>query len=48
MFDFLNLTDDAQERDIEQALTQHITRFLLELGAALRVGTPVPAGCGRR
>jgi predicted nuclease of restriction endonuclease-like (RecB) superfamily len=33
IFDFLNLTEDAQERDIEQALTTHITRFLLELGA---------------
>ncbi|MFL9913680.1 PDDEXK nuclease domain-containing protein [Paraburkholderia sp. RL17-337-BIB-A] len=33
IFDFLSLTEDAQERDIEQALTQHITRFLLELGA---------------
>jgi predicted nuclease of restriction endonuclease-like (RecB) superfamily len=33
IFDFLNLTEDAQERDIEQALTKHITRFLLELGA---------------
>jgi len=33
VFDFLNLTEDAQERDIEQALTRHITRFLLELGA---------------
>ncbi|VXC91600.1 hypothetical protein BURKHO8Y_580087 [Burkholderia sp. 8Y] len=27
------LAEDAQERDIEQALTRHITRFLLELGA---------------
>jgi predicted nuclease of restriction endonuclease-like (RecB) superfamily len=33
IFDFLGLTEDAQERDIERALTQHITRFLLELGA---------------
>jgi predicted nuclease of restriction endonuclease-like (RecB) superfamily len=33
IFDFLGLTDDAQERDIERALTQHITRFLIELGA---------------
>ncbi|WGS45781.1 PDDEXK nuclease domain-containing protein [Burkholderia sp. JSH-S8] len=33
IFDFLGLTENAQERDIEQALTQHITRFLLELGA---------------
>ncbi|KVZ09730.1 PDDEXK nuclease domain-containing protein [Burkholderia ubonensis] len=33
VFDFLGLTEDSQERDIEQALTRHITRFLLELGA---------------
>jgi predicted nuclease of restriction endonuclease-like (RecB) superfamily len=33
IFDFLNLMENAQGRDIEQALTQHITRFLLELGA---------------
>jgi predicted nuclease of restriction endonuclease-like (RecB) superfamily len=33
IFDFLELTESAQERDIETALTQHITRFLLELGA---------------
>lgn len=33
IFDFLGLTESAQERDIENALTRHITRFLLELGA---------------
>jgi predicted nuclease of restriction endonuclease-like (RecB) superfamily len=32
-FDFLGLTDQAQERSIENALTQHVTEFLLELGA---------------
>lgn len=32
-FDFLGLTDQAQERDVEQALVQHVTEFLLELGA---------------
>jgi len=32
-FDFLCLNDDALERDIEDALTSHITRFLLEMGA---------------
>ncbi len=31
--DFLGLTDEAQERVIETALVQHITKFLLELGA---------------
>ena len=32
-FDFLGLGDVAHERDIENALIRHITRFLLELGA---------------
>lgn len=32
-FDFLGLGDEARERDIEDALVRHITRFLLELGA---------------
>jgi predicted nuclease of restriction endonuclease-like (RecB) superfamily len=32
-FDFLGLTDEARERDIETALVRHISRFLLELGA---------------
>lgn len=31
--DFLGLTDEAQERDIEHALVKHVTEFLLELGA---------------
>jgi predicted nuclease of restriction endonuclease-like (RecB) superfamily len=31
-FDFLGLEDDAQERAIEQALTQRIADFMLELG----------------
>ena len=33
LFDFLGLGDDAQERDIENALMRHITKFLLELGS---------------
>ncbi len=33
IFDFLSLGAEALERDIEQALTQHISQFLLELGA---------------
>lgn len=32
-FDFLTLTEGCNERELEQALTEHITRFLLELGA---------------
>lgn len=33
VFDFLSLSADATERDLEAALVDHITRFLLELGA---------------
>ncbi|MEQ1638078.1 MAG: PDDEXK nuclease domain-containing protein [Methylococcales bacterium] len=32
-FDFLGLTEAAQEREIENALVRHVTEFLLELGA---------------
>lgn len=32
-FDFLGLSDEAQERDVENALVKHVTEFLLELGA---------------
>jgi predicted nuclease of restriction endonuclease-like (RecB) superfamily len=32
-FDFLGLTEEAQERAIETALVKHVTQFLLELGA---------------
>ena len=32
-FDFLGLTDEAQERELETALVKHVTEFLLELGA---------------
>lgn len=31
--DFLGLGADAQEREIESALIEHVTEFLLELGA---------------
>jgi predicted nuclease of restriction endonuclease-like (RecB) superfamily len=33
VFDFLNVGIEANEREIESALVQHMTRFLLELGA---------------
>lgn len=32
-FDFLTLAKDYNERELEKALTDHITKFLLELGA---------------
>ena len=46
-FDFLGLGDEAHERDIENALMHHITRFLLELGAGfafLGSQTPIEVG----
>ncbi|WOG27145.1 YhcG family protein [Endozoicomonas sp. 8E] len=33
VFDFLSLTQNYNEREFEQGLTEHITQFLLELGA---------------
>lgn len=32
-FDFLSLGEEYKERDLENALVEHITRFLLELGS---------------
>ena len=32
LFDFLDLGEDAHEREVEQSLINHIERFLLELG----------------
>lgn len=32
-FDFLGLTDETQEREVEKALVKHVAEFLLELGA---------------
>lgn len=32
-FDFLSLTGEAREREVEHALVKHVTEFLLELGA---------------
>lgn len=42
-FDFLTISKDAHEREIEKALTIHIRDFLLELGAGFSfIGTQVP------
>jgi predicted nuclease of restriction endonuclease-like (RecB) superfamily len=47
VFDFLTLTADYNERELEQSLTQHITQFLLELGAGFAyVGKQVPLQVG--
>ena len=43
--DFLGLTDEAQERTVEDALVRHVTEFLLELGAGFAfVGRQVLLG----
>lgn len=43
IFDFLTLTKDAQEKDLEASLLRHITQFLLELGAGFAfVGNQYP------
>lgn len=42
-FDFLTITNESREREIESALVAHIRDFLLELGSAFSfVGTQVP------
>jgi predicted nuclease of restriction endonuclease-like (RecB) superfamily len=42
-FDFLLLTQDAKERDMEQGLVDHIRKFLMELGVGFAfVGTQYP------
>ncbi len=47
LFDFLRLGKEAHEREIENALVQHITQFLLELGAGFAfVGRQVPLEVG--
>ena len=47
LFDVLGVGDEASERAIETALIDHITRFLLELGAGFSyVGRQVPLDVG--
>lgn len=49
IFDFLALTDEYNERELEQGLVNHITQFLLELGAGFAyVGKQVPIQVGER
>jgi len=46
-FDFLGLTDAAHEREIETALVEHVTQFLLELGAGFAyVGRQIELNVG--
>lgn len=48
-FDFLQLTEKYNERDLEKALTHQITEFLLELGAGFSfVGKQYPIYLGEK
>ena len=47
LFDFLGTADPCREREVEQALVDHIQRFLLELGAGFAfMGRQVPLEVG--
>jgi predicted nuclease of restriction endonuclease-like (RecB) superfamily len=49
LFDFLGLSNEAHERDIEASLVRHITRFLLELGQGFAfLGRQVRVEVGER
>ena len=49
IFDFLNLGDEAQERDLHRGLIEQVSRFLLEMGAGFAlVGTQYPLTVGGR
>lgn len=49
MFDFLSLTKEHSERELETGLVQHITQFLLELGTGFAyMGRQVPLQVGER
>jgi predicted nuclease of restriction endonuclease-like (RecB) superfamily len=46
-FDFLTLTTEAEERDLERGLLEHLRQFLLELGTGFAfVGSQVPLEVG--
>ena len=47
LFDFLGTADPRREREVENALVDHIQRFLLELGAGFAfMGRQVPLEVG--
>lgn len=49
LFDFLSLTPEHTERELERALIHHLTQFLLELGAGFAyMGRQVPLQVGER
>ena len=46
-FDFLTLTNEAQERDLERGLLAHLRQFLIELGVGFAfVGNQIPLEVG--
>lgn len=48
-FDFLGMTESHNERELEKALTEHITKFLLELGVGFAfIGRQRPLQVGER
>jgi len=48
-FDFLTLTEDYTERELEKGLIDHIAKFLMELGAGFAyLGKQVPLQVGER
>jgi predicted nuclease of restriction endonuclease-like (RecB) superfamily len=48
-FDFITLTEPYREKELEDALTTHITKFLLELGQGFAyVGRQVPVKIGQK
>ncbi len=49
VFDFLSMSTDYNERDLERGLTAHLTNFLLELGAGFSfIGRQVPIQVGTK
>ena len=49
LFDFLSLTKDYNERELEQGLIEHISQFLLELGAGFAyIGKQVHLAVGQQ
>ena len=49
VFDFLSLTPEHSERELDTTLVAHITQFLLELGAGFAyVGRQVPLQVSER
>lgn len=49
IFDFLSMTKDYNERELENALINHVTKFLLELGAGFSyIGRQVLLSAGER